>query len=111
MYSGSISFGVDWMRKVALLDGDMGVPSGLRPMSARRAKERAKALFMVAVVLCRQPRISGGSHVEGRIVERSTVQILGCEESHIYLPLIHSTRHPRTSPMPRSATRVYIVGL
>jgi hypothetical protein len=68
MYSGSIDSDIELMRKVAPLEEDMGVPSGLRPISARREKERAKALFMLAVVLCRQPRMSVGSHVEGRIL-------------------------------------------
>jgi hypothetical protein len=44
----------------------IGVPSGLKPMSARRLKERAKALFM-AFVVWHIASTSAGRHVEARI--------------------------------------------
>jgi hypothetical protein len=64
----------------------------LRPISARRAKERAKALFMLAAVLCRWARRSVGRHVEGRILGEGTVErFREVTKSYIFLP---HTRQP-----------------
>jgi hypothetical protein len=74
MYSSVIDSGGGWvevksrlwmlMKSSSEVAGvSMGVPSGLRPMSARRVKDREKALFM-ADVLRRKTSKSVVRHIE-----------------------------------------------
>ena len=74
IYSGTIVSGggcVDASWKLDMLKsadskkegGEMGVPSGLRPMSARRAKEREKAVLRAEVVGRRARSRWGGGRI------------------------------------------------